>query len=158
MGASSRWADWLAVGAPSPTRRGVLWVYEFKNANPWKARKNLVPHKTHHEIHISPATATTSRRRATNHDPRVSPCSPASLDPGFVEISLVELSQSVKTTNITHTCTLGILDNGILYAPRYEEAFLPKGKKKGKKRPHYNPICFIFLKDVFSAAAILFPV
>ena len=59
--------------------------------------------KTHHEIHSSPATATTSRRRATKHVPRVSPYSPASIDPGFVEIGLVQLSQSVKTANVTHT-------------------------------------------------------
>ena len=37
--------------------------------------------------------------------PRVSPYSPASIDPGFVEIGLVQLSQSVKTTNVTHTHT-----------------------------------------------------
>ena len=30
------------------------------------------------------------------HVPRVSPYSPASIDPGFVEIGLVQLSQSVK--------------------------------------------------------------
>ena len=43
------------------------------------------------------------RRLATKHVPRVRPYSPASIDPGFVEISLVQLSQSVKTTNVTHT-------------------------------------------------------
>ena len=35
------------------------------------------------------------------HVPRVRPHSPASIDPGFVEIGLVKLSQSVKTTNVT---------------------------------------------------------
>ena len=50
-----------------------------------------------------PATATTSRRRAKIHVPRVSPYSPACIDTGFVEIGLVQLSQSVKTTNVTHT-------------------------------------------------------
>ena len=69
---------------------------EKKNTNP------AAP-KTHHEIHSSPATATTSRRRATKHVPRVSPYSPASIDPEFVEIGLVQLSQSVKTTKATHT-------------------------------------------------------
>ena len=39
------------------------------------------------------------------HAPRVRPHSPASIDPGFVEIGLVQLSQSVKTTNVTHTLT-----------------------------------------------------
>ena len=46
-------------------------------------------------------------------------------------------SQSVKTTKVTHTLTdiqTDQLNNGTLYAPRYEEAFLPIGKK----RPHYE--------------------
>ena len=75
---------------------------EFENAKSWKTRNPAVP-KTHHEIYSSPATATTSRRRATKHVPRVSPYSPASIDPGFMEIALVQLSQSVKSTNVTHT-------------------------------------------------------
>ena len=66
-----------------------------------KKKRNPAAPKTHHEIHSSPATATTSRRRATKHVPRVSPYSPASIDPGFVEVGLVQLSQSVKTTNVT---------------------------------------------------------
>ena len=73
-----------------------------------KAKKNAkktAPHKTHHEIHSSAATVTTSRRPATKHAPRVSPYSPASIDAGFVEIGLVQLSQPVKTTNVTHTLT-----------------------------------------------------
>ena len=63
------------------------------------------PHPKHnHEIHSNPPTATTSRRRATKHVPRVSPYSPASIDHGFVEIGLEQLWQSVKTTNVTqHT-------------------------------------------------------
>ena len=68
-----------------------------------KNTKEFAPPKTHHEIYSSPATATTSRRRATKHVPRVSPYSLASIDPGFVEIYLVQLSQSVKTTKVTHT-------------------------------------------------------
>ena len=56
---------------------------------------NAAP-KTHHETHSSPATATTSTRRATKHVPRVSPYSPASMDPGFVEIALVQLSRFSK--------------------------------------------------------------
>ena len=35
--------------------------------------------------------------------PTPSPYLPASRDPGFVEIGLVQLSQSVKTTNVTRT-------------------------------------------------------
>ena len=73
--------------------------------------------------------------------PRVSPYSPASIDPGFVEIDLVQLSQSVKTTNVTHAYRL---NNGTLYAPRYEETFLPYRQKNGlgcfapSALPHYK--------------------
>ena len=77
-------------------------VYEFENTKSWKTRNPAAP-KRHHEINNSPATATTSRRGATKHVPRVSPYLTASIDPGFVEIGLVQLSQSVKTTNVTHT-------------------------------------------------------
>ena len=59
--------------------------------------------KTQDENHSSPTTAIDSRRRATNHVLRVSLFPPSSIDPGFVEIGLVQLSQSVKTTNVTHT-------------------------------------------------------
>ena len=77
------------------------------------------------------ATATISRQRATKRVPRVSPYSPASIDPEFVEIGLVQLSQSVETTNVTHTRTHRLLqlNNGTLCAPWYEKAFLPIGKK-----------------------------
>ena len=60
------------------------------------------PPKTHHDIHINPATATTSRRRATKHVPRVSPHALASMDPEFVDIGLVQLSQlhMAKTASV----------------------------------------------------------
>ena len=80
-------------------------VHSKKKTGENKKRKIPAAPKTHHEIHSSPATATTSRRSATKHIPRVSPYLPASIDPGFVEIDLVQLSQSVKTTNVTHTQT-----------------------------------------------------
>ena len=67
--------------------------------------KKSAPSKAHHEIHSLLATATNSRRRAAKHAPGVSPHSPASIDAGFLEIGLVELSLSVKTTNVTHTLT-----------------------------------------------------
>ena len=70
-----------------------------------KNPKKSAATKIHHKIHSSPATATTSRRLATKHVPHVSPYSPASIDPGFAEIGLVQLPQSVKTTNVTHTLT-----------------------------------------------------
>ena len=74
-----------------------------KKSNP--PPEKSAPLKTHHEIHSSPATASNSRRHARKHVPRVSAYSPASIDPRFVEIGLVQLSQSVKTTNVTHTYT-----------------------------------------------------
>ena len=72
-----------------------------------KRNKSRRTQKTprNHEIHSSRATATTSRRRATKDVPRVSPYSQASIDPGFVEIDHVQLSQSVTTTNVVHTHT-----------------------------------------------------
>ena len=102
-----------------------------RKKNEQKKQKKSARPKTHHEIHSRPATATNSRRRAPKHVPSVSPRSPASMHPGFVEIGLVQLSQSVKTTNVTHTHTqTDKLNNGTLYAPRYEEAFLPEDRKR----------------------------
>ena len=71
-------------------------MFEEKKKPKKKITKKSAPPKTHHEIHSSPATATTIRRRATKHVPHVSPYSPASIDAEFVEIGLVQLSQSVK--------------------------------------------------------------
>ena len=65
-------------------------------------KRNPDPTKTHHETHSNPATGTTSRRFVTKNIPCPSPHSPASVDPGFVEIDLVQLSQTVKTTSVTH--------------------------------------------------------
>ena len=83
----------------------VARVRSKQNIIEKKNTKKFAPPKAHHDIPSSPATATTSRRRATKHVPRVSPYSPGSIDPGFVQIDLVQLSQSVKTTNVTHTHT-----------------------------------------------------
>ena len=84
-------------------------------------KQNIAAPKAHHKIHSNPATTTTSRRRA------ILACFHRS---GFVEIGLVQLAQSVKTTNVTHTQTQADrqtdkLNNGTLYAPRCEKAFLP---------------------------------
>ena len=87
--------------ARSPHTCSRPCAFEEKT-NRKKTRKKNPPH---HEIHSRPATASNSRRHARKHVPRVSPYSPASIDPGFVEIGLVPLSQSVKTTNVTHTDT-----------------------------------------------------
>ena len=100
----------------------------FEEKERKKETRNPAAPKTHHEIHSSPATATTSRRLATKHVPRLSPYSPASINSGFEEIGLVQLPQSIKTTNATHTQqTDRLINNGTLYAPRYEKAFLPNG-------------------------------
>ena len=53
-----------------------------------KSHQTLKKHTTKY-IHRSPATATTSRRRAVKHVPLASPYShSSSIDPGFVEIGL----------------------------------------------------------------------
>ena len=99
-----------------------------------KNTKKNPPHPKHHESHSSPVTVTTSRWRAKTHVSHIRPYSAASIDPGFVEIGFVQLSPSAKNDECyTHIHT-DQLSNGTLYAPRYEEAFLPKGKK----RPHYE--------------------
>ena len=64
--------------------------------------------KTPHPKHTTKSTAARRPRPPRDgmkHVPRVSPYSLASMDPGFVEIGLVQLSQSVKTTNVTYTYT-----------------------------------------------------
>ena len=87
-------------------RQGVLiLVAERVRSKNKKNEINSAAPKIYHELHSSPATATTSRRRATKHVPRVSPYLHASIDTGFVDIGLVRLSQSIKTTNVTHTLT-----------------------------------------------------
>ena len=78
-------------------------AFEKKKETGKKHKKKSAPPKTHHESHSSPTTATNSGGRATKHVPRVSPYSPASIHPEFVEICRVQLSQSVKTTNVAHT-------------------------------------------------------
>ena len=80
-------------------------AFEEKKKPKKENTKKSAPPKTHHESHSSPATTTASRLHVMKHVPRVRPHSPTSIDPGFVEIGLVQLSQSVKTTNVTHTLT-----------------------------------------------------
>ena len=79
-------------------------AFEEKKRKKKNAKNSALP-KTHHESHSSPATATTSRRHVMKHVTRGRPHSPASIDPEFVEIGLVQPSQSVKTTNVTLTHT-----------------------------------------------------
>ena len=74
----------------------------FEEKENGKKTRNPAAPKTHDEIHRNLATATTTRRRATKLVSRVSLYSPASIDPWFVETGLVQVSQSVYTTNVTH--------------------------------------------------------
>ena len=77
-----------------------------KKSREEKKTEKSTPPRTHHESRSSPANATTSRRRAKKNVPRVSPYPPTSIDTGFVEIGLVQLLQSIKTTNsMSHTRT-----------------------------------------------------
>ena len=56
--------------------------------------------KTHHEkLNSSPATMPISRRRGRKHVTRVSPYSPDSIYPVFVEIGHGQITQSLNTTN-----------------------------------------------------------
>ena len=57
-----------------------------------KKNQTSPSHPKHHAIYSRPATATTPRRLATGHVPRVSPCSPALIDSGIVEVGRVQLS------------------------------------------------------------------
>ena len=71
-----------------------------------KQKHEILTHpNTHPEIHINPATATTSRRHATKYVQRVRPYAPTCIDPAFVEIGFVQLSQSVKKPYVTHRQT-----------------------------------------------------
>ena len=94
-------------------------AFEGQKNEQKKQNKKNAPPKTHHEIHSRPATATNSRRRAAKHVPRVSPYSPASIDPGF----RTALAISKNDECYTHAHTTDKLNNGTLYAPRYEETF-----------------------------------
>ena len=61
-----------------------------------KSHQTLKKHTTKY-IHRSPATATTSRRRAVKHVPLASPYShSSSIDPGFVEISLACIHMNTR--------------------------------------------------------------
>ena len=91
-----------------------------------KNNEKSTPPKTHHDIHSSPATATTSRWRATKHIPRVSPYTPASIDPGFVEIGHVQLSQVPIARTASVASFLGL-------------CFYSKWFKKKRKKNNPSP-------------------
>ena len=101
-------------------------VRSKKNIRKKKITEKSAPPKTHHEIHSSPATACNSRRHAIKHVPRVSPYSPDSIDPGFVTRTALAISQNDECYTHTHThIPTDELNNGTLYAARYEKTFLP---------------------------------
>ena len=78
-----------------------------------KTKKNKIPpdtkkHTTKY-IHSSPATATTSRRRAGNHVPFGSPYSHASfVNLGFVEIGLACIHTCIHTYVYTRTAAAAV--------------------------------------------------
>ena len=80
-------------------------AFQAKKIGKKRHGKKSAPPKTHHVIQSSPTTACNSRPHLIQHVRRVRPYSPASIGQGLVEIRLVQLSQSVKTTNVTHTLT-----------------------------------------------------
>ena len=64
--------------------------------------KKNPPHPEHTpKFTCSPESATSSKRSATKHVPRVSQYFHDSIYLGFVEIGLVQLSQSLKRTIVT---------------------------------------------------------
>ena len=80
---------------------------EFENANSWKAREKIRPTentpRNPHQPHDRDQLDTPRDKKKA---PRVGPYSPAYMDPGFMEIGFVQLSQSEKTTNsMSHTYT-----------------------------------------------------
>ena len=78
---------------------------EFEIANSWKARTKISPHPKHTTKITAAQRPRLTRDGARRNTFHVGPHSPVSIDPGFVKIGLVQLSQSVKTTNVTHTLT-----------------------------------------------------
>ena len=82
-------------------------------------------------MYSRPATATNSRRRAAKHVPRVSSLARfhKSRVCGNRPRTALAISKNDECYTHAHTPT-DKLNNGTLYAPRYEKAFLPKGKKR----------------------------
>ena len=68
-----------------------------------KQREKIRPTENTPRNPHQPSDRDHPRQRATKLVPRVSPYSPGSIDLGFVEIGLVQLSKSVKNTNVTQT-------------------------------------------------------
>ena len=99
------------AGCGSPSTESMLTALGLSQAELMCTNLNMQNHEKHESRRTqntlrnpptSPATATTSRRRATKHVQRVSPYSLATIDPGLVEIGLVQLSQvrMEKTTSV----------------------------------------------------------
>ena len=122
-----------------------------RKKNEKKKTRNPAARKAHHGIYTNQVTATTSRRRAMKHVPHICPVSLDSIHPGFVEIGLVPLSESVlKTTNVTQTnkimepCTHPSMKR-LFFANRQKPAsdtslprlwFITSGYEYEARRPH----------------------
>ena len=69
-------------------------MYEFENANSWKKHgKKIRPTQNTPRQPQQPGDRDHLETARENPVAHVSPYSPASIDPGFVEIGLVQLSQ-----------------------------------------------------------------
>ena len=98
-----------------------------------KRKRKKAPHPEHTTKAAAARRTRPPRDDARKNVPHVRPHSSVSIDAGFVEIGLVQLSQSVKTSySMSHTHTHIPTDNlntGTMYAPRYDDTFWPKGKR-----------------------------
>ena len=96
-----------------------------------KRKRKKAPHPEHTTKAAAARRTRPPRDDARKNVPHVRPHSSVSIDAGFVEIGLVQLSQSVKTSySMSHThIPTDNLNTGTMYAPRYDDTFWPKGKR-----------------------------
>ena len=99
------------------------------------------------------ATAIDPKRLPTKQVRRVSPSPLDSIAPGFVMIGLVQQSMTLprRRQPVHSTQQTDYLNNGGLYAPRYEKPCMPTGRK----RFCYNPCVHAWKKDRTSDLAVL---
>ena len=93
---------------------GRVLVHEFENkCKLMKNTKNSLPTENTPRNQRQPGDRDHLETTRDETRPTRYPYSTASIDSGFMEIGLVQLPQSVKTTNVTHTHT-DKLNNGTL--------------------------------------------
>ena len=111
-----------------------------------KSKEHEIPPHPKHTTKSTAARRPRPPRDGVRRDASI-PYSPACIGPGFVGIGLVQLSQSLKTTNVTHTRRQTNQIMAPCTHPGTKRLFCPKGKK----RPHYNPIrlFLIFMKKKY---------